>query len=133
MSDHADRVRRFITIESGIETPLIWSMRTIQWSWKFGISSSSSSIGKMRTFRRRLDYDHDGCCREEGGALRQLPAKHIDCGAGFERLVAVMQQKTSNYDTDSFQSIFKAIETVSHVNVIVDCFFTSICRKIIWD
>ncbi|WKX91406.1 hypothetical protein Q1695_009893 [Nippostrongylus brasiliensis] len=48
--------------------------------------------------------------REEGGALRPLPAKHIDCGLGLERLIAVMQQKTSNYDTDMFQPIFKAIQ-----------------------
>lgn len=47
--------------------------------------------------------------REEGGVLKPLPAKHIDCGLGLERLVAVMQQKTSNYDTDIFQPIFKAI------------------------
>ncbi|PIO63291.1 alanine--tRNA ligase [Teladorsagia circumcincta] len=48
--------------------------------------------------------------REEGGDLRPLPAKHIDCGLGLERLIAVLQQKTSNYDTDMFQPIFKAIQ-----------------------
>ncbi|VDM54196.1 unnamed protein product [Angiostrongylus costaricensis] len=48
--------------------------------------------------------------REEGGILRPLPAKHIDCGLGLERLIAVIQGKTSNYDTDIFQPIFKAIE-----------------------
>ncbi|KIH43530.1 alanine--tRNA ligase, partial [Ancylostoma duodenale] len=47
---------------------------------------------------------------EEGGVLRPLPAKHIDCGLGLERLIAVIQQKTSNYDTDIFQPIFKAIQ-----------------------
>ncbi|CAI4226681.1 unnamed protein product [Auanema sp. JU1783] len=48
--------------------------------------------------------------REEGGSLRSLPSKHIDCGLGLERLVAVLQNKTSNYDTDLFQPIFKAIK-----------------------
>ncbi|CAJ0955028.1 unnamed protein product, partial [Mesorhabditis belari] len=48
--------------------------------------------------------------REEGGSLRQLPSKHIDCGLGLERLIAVMQQKTSNYDTDVFTPIFDAIQ-----------------------
>jgi alanyl-tRNA synthetase len=38
-----------------------------------------------------------------------LPCKYIDCGLGFERLVAVMQGKTSNYDTDLFAPIFDAI------------------------
>ncbi|VDO69077.1 unnamed protein product [Heligmosomoides polygyrus] len=37
-------------------------------------------------------------------------AKHIDCGLGLERLIAVIQEKTSNYDTDLFQPIFKAIQ-----------------------
>lgn len=48
--------------------------------------------------------------REEGGILKPLPHKHIDCGLGLERLVAVIQDKTSNYDTDLFTPIFKAIQ-----------------------
>ncbi|KAI6232992.1 Alanine--tRNA ligase [Aphelenchoides fujianensis] len=48
--------------------------------------------------------------RQEGGGLKSLPQKHIDCGLGFERLVAVIQGKTSNYDTDLFQPLFKAIQ-----------------------
>ncbi|VDN01892.1 unnamed protein product [Thelazia callipaeda] len=48
--------------------------------------------------------------REEDGSLKQLPRKHIDCGLGFERLVAVIQNKISNYDTDIFIPIFNAIE-----------------------
>jgi alanyl-tRNA synthetase len=50
--------------------------------------------------------------REENGNLLPLPHKHIDCGLGLERLVAVMQQKTSNYDTDLFTPIFNAIQQV---------------------
>ncbi|KAI6178830.1 Alanine--tRNA ligase, mitochondrial [Aphelenchoides besseyi] len=49
--------------------------------------------------------------REQDGALKSLPQKHIDCGLGLERLVAVIQGKTSNYDTDIFQPIFRAIQT----------------------
>lgn len=50
--------------------------------------------------------------RVEGGKLQPLPKKHIDCGAGFERIVAVMQGRMSNYDTDLFQPIFGAIQEV---------------------
>uniref|UniRef100_A0A8R1XPA9 Alanine--tRNA ligase n=1 Tax=Onchocerca volvulus TaxID=6282 RepID=A0A8R1XPA9_ONCVO len=49
--------------------------------------------------------------REEDGSLKQLPRKHIDCGLGFERLVAVLQNKLSNYDTDIFLPLFDAIHT----------------------
>ncbi|CAB3408456.1 unnamed protein product [Caenorhabditis bovis] len=53
--------------------------------------------------------------REEGGVLKPLPAKHIDCGLGLERLIAVMQNKTSNYDTDIFVPIFDAIHQGSGI------------------
>lgn len=41
--------------------------------------------------------------RLKSGALEPLPARHIDTGMGFERLVRAIQGKTSNYDTDVFQ------------------------------
>ena len=51
--------------------------------------------------------------RTAGGKLVNLPAKHVDTGMGFERLCAVLQDKTSNYDTDVFTPLFDAIQKVT--------------------
>ncbi|RZK88112.1 MAG: alanine--tRNA ligase, partial [Pedobacter sp.] len=47
--------------------------------------------------------------RLKDGSLQPLPAQHVDTGMGFERLVRVLQQKTSNYDTDVFQPLIQFI------------------------
>ena len=54
--------------------------------------------------------------RKADGSLEPLPARVIDTGMGFERLVRTMQGKTSNYDTDVFQPIIKAIGDLSGKN-----------------
>jgi alanyl-tRNA synthetase len=51
--------------------------------------------------------------RLKNGTLEPLPAKHVDTGMGFERLVRVLQQKQSNYDTDVFTGTIAAVETIT--------------------
>ncbi len=51
--------------------------------------------------------------RDETGKLHELPAKHVDTGMGFERVCAVLQKKSSNYDTDVFTPIINQIEIIS--------------------
>lgn len=51
--------------------------------------------------------------RLKDGSLEPLPAKHVDTGMGFERLVRVIQGKQSNYDTDVFTGTITAVEKIS--------------------
>jgi alanyl-tRNA synthetase len=51
--------------------------------------------------------------RRKDGQLEPLPAKHVDTGMGFERLVRVIQGKTSNYDSDVFTPTIQATEKIT--------------------
>ncbi len=52
--------------------------------------------------------------RTERGDLDELAAKHVDTGAGLERLAAVLQGVRSNYDTDLFQNLIRFTEAQAH-------------------
>ena len=53
--------------------------------------------------------------RLKDGSLQTLPAQHVDTGMGLERLVRVLQQKSSNYDTDVFQPLIQFISKESGI------------------
>ena len=47
--------------------------------------------------------------RQSDGTLKPLPALSVDTGMGLERVTAVLQGKSSNYDTDMFAPLLDAI------------------------
>jgi alanyl-tRNA synthetase len=49
-----------------------------------------------------IQYDHTRDDR-----LAPLPARHVDTGMGFERIVSVLQGAKTNYDTDLFTPIIR--------------------------
>ncbi len=58
--------------------------------------------------------------RLKDGSLQSLPAKHVDTGMGFERLVRCIQGKTSNYDTDVFTPTIDFIAEKSGIKYGID-------------
>lgn len=65
--------------------------------------------------------------RESETELKPLPKKSIDTGMGLERLVSVLQNKMSNYDTDLFQPYFEAIQKVLKTPAIHNLAFYKMC------
>ena len=53
--------------------------------------------------------------RMADGSLKNLPAKHVDTGMGFERLAMAVQGKTSNYDTDVFMPLIDKVSEMADV------------------
>ena len=92
-----------------------------------------TSEGDPTTGRLLVNNDSDLCIEiwnlvfiqynaEADGSFRELPAKHIDTGMGFERACSIIQgtkrftdfsRKPSNYATDVFQPIFRKLEELS--------------------
>ncbi|MFQ6100517.1 MAG: alanine--tRNA ligase [Anaerolineae bacterium] len=59
--------------------------------------------------------------RDASGDLLPLPAKHVDTGLGFERLVSLLQGVDSNYKTDLFVPIIRRVqEMVGHTDAEVE-------------
>ncbi len=49
----------------------------------------------------------------EDGRLEPLPAKHVDTGMGFERIVSVLQGVDSNYKTDLFTGSLDVLRSLT--------------------
>jgi alanyl-tRNA synthetase len=100
----------------------IWNNVFIQferyWNPKFG---GAQELRKWENDNQALALDPEKKKDFEEGRkqkhldlslLRDLPAKHVDTGMGFERLTRVLQNKQSNYDTDIFTGTIAAVENI---------------------
>ena len=54
--------------------------------------------------------------KNEDSEYLKLPQKNVDTGIGFERLVAILENKNSAYETDLFLPLIKEIENLSNKN-----------------
>ncbi|MBO5739866.1 MAG: alanine--tRNA ligase [Alphaproteobacteria bacterium] len=57
-----------------------------------------------------MQYDRDA-----NGNLTPLPQQNVDTGAGLERVAAILQGKTDNYDTDLFVNLKRAVSDITGV------------------
>ncbi len=46
---------------------------------------------------------------------KELPSKNIDTGAGLERIASILQETPSNFETDLFMPLIKAVEKIAKV------------------
>jgi alanyl-tRNA synthetase len=58
--------------------------------------------------------------RDAAGTFNPLPSPSIDTGMGFERIATILQNKTSNYDTDLFQTLLKEISRICNTDYGTD-------------
>jgi alanyl-tRNA synthetase len=71
--------------------------------------------------------------RKKDGSLEELPARHVDTGMGYERLVRVIQGKTSNYDTDVFTPTIQKTEEITNTKYTNDDSKQAIAFRVLAD
>ncbi len=74
------------------------------------------ALGVNGTNARYIELSNDVFIqyeRQSNAELKPLRSKHVDFGAGFERIVSVIQQKGSNYETDLFRPIIDKVAAMT--------------------
>ncbi|MCH7640200.1 MAG: alanine--tRNA ligase [Bacteroidetes bacterium] len=80
-----------------------------EWLFEFAIDRTTDPIPDLPEANREVPYKSREEIVEAYRELKPLAANHVDTGMGFERICAVLQGKSSNYDTDVFMPILAAI------------------------
>ena len=76
-------------------------------------NQSTEGVNALAEYREIWNLVFIQYNRDSEGNLHELPEKHVDTGAGFERLVAILNGKSSNYETDIFIPILDKIVEIS--------------------
>ena len=76
-------------------------------------NQSAEGVNALAEYREIWNLVFIQFNRDSEGELQELPAKHVDTGAGFERIVAILNGKSSNYETDLFIPILDKIVEIS--------------------
>ena len=58
--------------------------------------------------------------RQEDGSMPELPHRNLDTGMGLERMAAILQHKSANYDGDLMQSLIALGEKISGKTYVAD-------------
>ena len=76
-------------------------------------NQSAEGVNSLEDYREIWNLVFIQYNRDEKGELHELPNKHVDTGAGFERIVAILNEKSSNYETDLFVPLIEKIVEIT--------------------
>jgi len=109
-----------LTLQKVLNSILLWWMLMVLASLKFGILSLCNTTGITLHWVTCFDicilYTSTLHFRLHSQKLENLDTNHVDTGMGLERITAILQNKSSNYDTDLFIPIISKLE---EVNILV--------------
>jgi alanyl-tRNA synthetase len=115
----------------------IWNLVFMQYNKeipnsKFKIQNSKTCPEFVEGFKKETLRQAQGLNIKEFEYI-PLPQKNIDTGIGFERLVAILQDKPSAYETDLFEPIIKCLSGSTRISTRINADNNIRARRIIAD